>query len=120
MSRLRATNVTRACELGDRIVPARTRWMRLRGMLGRPEPEPGEGLLLEPCRAVHMYWMRYALDVAFLASDGEVVATYHELQPSRTSDRHGSAAMALELRAGTLAASGTQVGDRIQLTRYEG
>jgi uncharacterized membrane protein (UPF0127 family) len=84
-------------------------------MLGRPEPEPGEGLLLEPCRAVHMYWMRYPLDVAFLAADGEVVAIYHELQPSQTSDRHKDASMALELRAGTLAASGTQIGDRIEL-----
>ena len=84
-------------------------------MLGRPEPEPGEGLLLEPCRAVHMYGMRYALDVAFLAPDGAVVAMYHELQPSQTSDRHKDAAMALELRAGTLAASGTQIGDRIEL-----
>jgi len=84
-------------------------------MLGRPEPEPGEGLLLEPCRAVHMFWMRYPLDVAFLAANGEVVAIYHELQPSQTSDRHKGAAMALELRSGTLAASGTQIGDRIEL-----
>ena len=115
MNELRAANRTRGCELGERIVPARTHWARLRGMLGRPEPEWGEGLLLEPCRAVHMYWMRYALDVAFLAANGEVVAMYHELQPSQTSDRHKDAAMALELRAGTLAASGTQVGDRIEL-----
>ena len=115
MSELRATNFTRGYELGERIVPARTHWARLRGMLGRPEPERGEGLLLEPCRAVHMYWMRYPLDVAFLTADGEVVAMYHELQPSQTSDRHKDAAMALELRAGTLAASGTQIGDRIEL-----
>ena len=84
-------------------------------MLGRPNPEPGEGLLLDPCQAVHMYWMRFALDVAFLADDGEVVAVYHELEPARLSGRHKDAVRALEFRAGTLEQSGTQVGDRIML-----
>lgn len=88
-------------------------------MLGRPEPGSGEGLLLDPCRAVHMYWMRYPLDVAFLAADGTVVAVYHELQPSRKSDRHRNAVMALELKAGTLATTGTRVGDSIELTPFQ-
>ena len=84
-------------------------------MLGRPEPEPGEGLLLDPCQAVHMYWMRFALDIAFLGEDGDVVAVYHELGPARLSERHRDAVRALELRAGTLEQSGTQVGDRIEM-----
>ncbi len=88
-------------------------------MLGRPNPEPGEGLLLDPCQAVHMYWMRFALDIAFLDEQGEVVAVYHELQPSRLSGRHKDAARALELRAGALKQSGTEVGDRIELERVE-
>lgn len=72
-------------------------------------------MLLDPCQAVHMYWMRFALDVAFLADDGEVVALYHRLAPSRLSGRHKDARRALELRAGTLERSGTRVGDRIVL-----
>ena len=84
-------------------------------MLGRPEPKPGEGLLLDPCQAVHMYWMRFALDIAFLGEDGDVVAVYHELGPTKLSGRHRDAVRALELRAGTLEQSGTRVGDRIEL-----
>lgn len=84
-------------------------------MLGRPNPEPGAGLLLDPCQAVHMYWMRFALDIAFLGKDGDVVAVYHELGPARLSGRHKDAMRALELRAGTLEQSGTRVGDRIEL-----
>ncbi len=37
-------------------------------MLGRPAPKAGEGLLLTPCQSVHMYGMRFPLDVAFLES----------------------------------------------------
>lgn len=62
-----------------------------------------------------MYWMRFALDVAFLDDQGNVVAVYHELEPARLSGRHREATCALELRAGTLEQSGTQVGDRIAL-----
>jgi uncharacterized membrane protein (UPF0127 family) len=84
-------------------------------MLGRPEPGVGEGLLLKPCQAVHMFGMRYPLDVAFLADDGTVVALYAGLQPSKVSKRHPDAVTALELRVGTLEQSGTRVGDRIEV-----
>lgn len=46
---------------------------RLRGMLGRT-PLP-EAMLLVPCASVHGMGMRAALDVAFLAPDGEVLGT---------------------------------------------
>ena len=112
---LQAWNATRGTPVAERVQIADTWWTRLRGMMGRPEPSEDEGLLLDPCRAVHMYWMNYPLDVAFLDPDGQVVAVYHELAPSQRSKRHGAAHRALELRAGTLAATQTEVGDRIEL-----
>jgi uncharacterized membrane protein (UPF0127 family) len=112
---LRARNLSRDIELGGQIREARTHWTRLRGMLGRPEPGAGEGILLKPCQAVHMFGMRYPLDVAFLAQDGTVVAIYEWLRPSQVSRRHPEAAMALELKAGALGQSGTRIGDRIEL-----
>ncbi len=114
-------NATRGDALARRVMLADTWWTRLRGMMGRPEPAADEGMLLVPCRSVHMYWMKYPLDVAFLAPDGRIVATYHGLAPSRRSKRHGDANRALELRAGTLAAKRAEVGDRLELrTDLEG
>ena len=83
-------------------------------MLGRPEPVAGEGLLLRPCRAVHMYGMRYALDVAFLTSEGRVVKLYPGLPPSHRSRVHSDAIAALELPAGRLGETGTEIGDEIR------
>lgn len=114
-------NATRGDALARRVMLADTWWTRLRGMMGRPEPRAGEGMLLVPCRSVHMYWMKYPLDVAFLAPDGRIVAAYHGLAPSRRSKRHGDANRALELKAGTLAAKRAEVGDRLELrTDLEG
>ena len=87
---------------------------RLRGMLGRPAPGPDEGLLLLPCRAVHMMGMRYALDVAFLDREGRVVAAYPDLAPGGRTKYHREARAALELAPGTLARTGTRVGHRLE------
>lgn len=111
MRLLRVVNTRRNRELGGRIGLADGWVARLRGMIGRPTPGPGEGLLLTPCRSVHMYGMRFSLDVAFLDADGAVVATYRRLSPRSRTGWHRNAVHALELPPGTLETSGTLVGD---------
>jgi len=113
---VRAENRARRSLLGTRIGLADGWWTRLRGLLGRERLEPGEGLLLRPCRAVHMLGMRLTLDIAFLDADGRVVALYPELRPGGRTRWHAAARDALELPAGTLAATGTREGDTIVCT----
>ena len=119
MRYLRAENPARGSVLGTRVVLADRWWLRLRGLLGRDDLKPGEGLLLRPCRAVHMSWMRFPVDVAFLDHRGGVVATYHALPPGSRTGWHGAARDALELPAGTLAASATVNGDTVVCTEVE-
>jgi len=107
------TNVTRGRALGARIGVADRFWSRLRGLLGRPALADGEGLLLVPCRSVHMLGMRFPLDVVFVRRDGAVVATYHTLRPGARSAWHHAAHAALELPAGTLRRTGTREGDTL-------
>jgi uncharacterized protein len=72
--------------------------------------------VLRPCRAVHMAWMSYPLDIAFLDDRGEVVATYQALAPGARTRWHSNAVDALELPVGTLARTGTVNGDTIVYT----
>jgi uncharacterized protein len=110
---VRVRNVDRDAELGTRIGVADGWWSRSRGLLGRDALAPGEGLLLTPCRSIHMYGMRFPLDVAFLDREGTVVEIYADLAPGRRTGWHRTARHALELPAGTLAATGTGPGDRL-------
>lgn len=107
------TNVSRGHTLGTRIGVADGWWSRLRGLLGRPAPADGEGLLLVPCRSVHMFGMRVALDVAFVDQDGAVIAAYHALPPGGRTGWHRRARAALELPPGTLRRTGTLAGDTL-------
>jgi uncharacterized protein len=106
-------NRTRDSVLASNVGVADQWWLRARGFLGRPEPKSGEGLLLSPCRAVHMVGMPYALDVLFLDRKGAVIALYPALGPGRRSSWHARARYAVEVTVGSIAASRTGIGDLI-------
>jgi uncharacterized protein len=111
---LRVRNATRHADLGDRIGLADDRWSRLRGLLGRPEPAEGEGLMIHPCRGVHMYGMRYPLDVIFIDGERRVEALYPELAPWSRSGVHAGARYALEVPVGTIERTETRAGDQLE------
>jgi uncharacterized membrane protein (UPF0127 family) len=109
-------NEDREIDIGERVRVADRWWPRLRGMIGHPPPAEGEGLLIQPCQGVHMQWMAYPLDIAFLDGEGRVVALYHGLRPWRFSKTHKDAACALEFPSGTLERTGTVVGHRLSIS----
>lgn len=113
MKLVRIVNRTRDSVLGSSVGLADSWLLRVRGFLRRPEPRSGEGLLLSPCRAVHMVGMKFALDVVFLDRHGRVVAQYANLRPGRSTAWHAKAKYALELPQGTIAATGTSEGDDV-------
>jgi uncharacterized protein len=120
MPTIRVLNRTRGTVLGTSVRLADQLAARVRGFLFRPAPAAGEGILLSPCKAVHMFGVGFPLDVIFISEAGEVVATYRDLAPWRRSRLHGSALHALELPAGTIRATGTVVGDALSWATVDG
>lgn len=85
---------------------------RARGLLGRDGLEPGEGMLIDRAGSVHMFFMRFPIDVVFLARDRTVVGVTHSLRPWRFAGARGAVA-SLELPAGRAAEAGVEKGDRL-------
>lgn len=112
-------NQTRNTVLADEALWARSYWTRLRGLLGRPEPKRGQGLIIDPCKSVHMLGMRYALDILFSDSQDRVVGLEAALAPWRLSSHHKRATKVIELPVGTLEESGTCLGDQLSFTVME-
>jgi uncharacterized membrane protein (UPF0127 family) len=72
---------------------------RLAGLLFSARLQPGQGLLMVPCAAVHTAFMRFSIDVVFLDGAGCVQKIVSELKPWRAAACQGSW-QALELAAG--------------------
>ena len=56
---------------------------RARGLIGRPPPEPGTGLLIPKCNAIHTLFMRYAINAIFLDAEGRQVKRIDGIKPWR-------------------------------------
>ena len=111
---LTVRNRERGSLLGGRIGLADGWWTRLKGLLGRPGLDVGEGLLITDSQGVHMWWMKFPLDVALLDEDGRVVALYKDLQPGKRTRMHWNAKYALEVPVGVLDESETAEGDLLE------
>ncbi len=90
---------------------------RMRGLLGRDGLEPGGGMLIDRAPSVHMFFMRFAIDVVFLDRNRKVVRVVARLRPWRVAGARGAVA-ALELPAGAAAAQGVEVGDELVLENF--
>jgi len=110
---LLARNFTRRTLLADALDVADTPEARSTGLLDRASLEPGEGLLLWPCQAIHTVGLRFAIDAAFVDTQGIVLQIYHNLPPGKLTAPVRNVACCLEVPAGILAATGTQIGDQL-------
>ena len=90
-----------------------TAWDRMRGLLGRPALAASQGLLIEPCAAVHTIGMRYSLDLVFLDRQLRVKKTVQRLAPWRWAACAG-AHSTLELAPGALDGAALKPGDALE------
>ena len=91
---------------------------RARGLLGRDGLEPGGGMLIDRAGSVHMFFMRFPIDVVFLDRDRKFVGVRHRLAPWRVAGARRAVA-ALELPAGAAAEVGIEEGDVLVLEDAE-
>ena len=118
-----ARNVSRGTTLAARLEDGSSLWAKFMGLMGRTDLPPGEGLWLPGENAIHMMFMRFAIDVVFVArptsgpnGSRRVVALRRALPPWRgVVWRAAGASGVVELPIGTIDASGTAVGDEIAI-----
>ena len=85
---------------------------RRHGLLGRESLPEGTAIIIAPSNAVHTFFMRFAIDIAFVARDGRVIKVRSSVQPWRLAAALRAFAV-IELAAGTLERSRTAAGDTL-------
>jgi uncharacterized membrane protein (UPF0127 family) len=96
----------------ERCFLAEKLWTRMRGLLGRSQLEPGEGMLISRTGSVHTFFMRFPIDVVFLDADLVVVGIRAHLGAWRMALQR-RAKYALELPSGEAERRGVAVGTRL-------
>ena len=102
---------TIACES---CVLADSALVRMKGLLGRKQLSPGEGLLLRPASAIHTFFMRFSIDVVFLDRNLQVLAVAPSVKPWRAVARRGARAV-LELPQDECQRRRIRPGDRLRV-----
>jgi uncharacterized membrane protein (UPF0127 family) len=114
-----AKNIDTGSIVADNVSVAATHAARAVGLLSRSSLEPGEALWIVPSRGVHTMGMRFAIDLIALDERGVVVDCVPALRPWRIRLPRPGTAGVLELPAGSLDQSGTELGHRIQFERND-
>lgn len=96
------------------VETAFTFFARLKGVMFREKLYTDRGLLLAPCNSVHMFFMRFSIDVVFIDRQYKVVGIELALKPWRVSRQYRTARYALELPAGRAKDAGVAVGDVLE------
>jgi len=73
---------------------------RMKGLLGIDGLPKGEGLYIKPCTQIHTFFMRFAIDAAFLSKKGKVLHIRRHMPPWRLSRWVFGAEGVLEASAG--------------------
>ena len=107
-------NHTRDTVLAHAVEVADTSAKRRTGLLKHEKLEPGEGLWIVPCESVHTFFMKFPIDLLYLDRRHKVRKARSAVRPWRLSACL-LAHSVLELPAGTVQQSGTQVGDELAI-----
>jgi len=110
-----AWNVTRQSLVAEEVTMADNYFKRLMGLMGKPGLPANAGLWIVPCGDIHSFFMRFEFDAIFVDRQNTVLHLVERMKPWRISKFVKGGRAVLELPAGAIAASQTQIGDQIEL-----
>jgi uncharacterized membrane protein (UPF0127 family) len=98
--------------VADRLIPAFDSAARRKGLLEHGELPEGSAMIIAPSNAIHTFFMKFPIDVAFVGRDGVVRKIREAVAPWRMSAALRAYAV-IELRAGALRRANTVIGDTL-------
>jgi len=126
---IRVESLKNQALIADKCDVAESFWARAKGLIGRKNLAPGEGLLIPRCNDIHMWFMSIPIDVVFIRNEKQpdgrmapIVASVRsglrpwKLLPVRDGSAPAGMIDALELPEGTISRLGLRPGDELSCT----
>jgi len=110
------TNETKSKVLAKDIILCDNLWSSMRGLMFRKELQKNEGLLIDlkkdTSASIHMFFVKFPIDVIWLNSEKLVVDTAKDVKPNSIVNPAEFARYVIELPAGTLKQKPVSFRDR--------
>ena len=100
--------------IASHILPAFDSATRRKGLLQHSSLPEGHAMVIAPTNAVHTWFMRFPIDLAFVDKQGQVVKVCSSVKPWRIAAAFRGYAV-LEMAAGSLARCDTISGDILEV-----
>jgi hypothetical protein len=102
------SGTTLSCSLADGFAS------RFVGLMGRSGLPAAQGMLFVPGGSIHTFFMRFAIDAAFLDADGTALRVAERVRPWRVARAPRGTKLVLELAGGEAASCGLVEGARLE------
>ena len=106
-------NQTQNTILAKTAVIADTMASRFVGLLRHHSLLEGEGMVITQCNSIHMFFMRFSIDVVFVDRNKIVVGLVRDIKPFRMSAYYWRSDCAVELPLGQIDRTKTALGDKL-------
>jgi len=113
---MKIINASKNTTIAQNGASADTFLSRLKGLIGKSALKPGEALVITRCQSIHMLFMQFAIDAVFVGPDGHVVGCIKNIKPFRFSPVFRKSYFVIELPAGAIDASRTDLGDVVKIS----
>lgn len=117
MKTVKIVNRTKNVVITEQAEMADNPWTRFMGLMGRKSLDQKAGLVIYPNNSIHMFFMRFPIDVLHVAADGTVLKILHSIKPWRVGPIVGKCKYTVELAAGAAKSTNTTEGDKIELIK---
>ncbi len=107
-------NKTKNIQIANNIKLANNVFTRLVGLLNKSCLAEDEGLLIQSCRSIHSFGMRFNFDAVFLDKNNKVKHIIKNMKPWRFSNIVFSADKILELAAGVVDKTKIEINDILE------
>ncbi len=119
-----ARNRTRGTSLAEKLEEGSSLWAKFLGLMGRADLPAGNGLWLPGENGIHMLFMRFPIDVVFVAPPTDGADGPRKVLMARRGVPRWRGVVwlvrgakgVLELPVGTIDLTGTAVGDEVVIT----
>lgn len=106
--------------IAEKVLVANSFWTRFKGLMLKTNLKDYDGILLYPCKAIHMLFMFISIDVIFMDINKKIIAIYSNLIPWISYTRyHTDAFYTLELRPGSISQNNLKIGNNLDFIDNE-